>query len=335
MKKFIAPLLIALSILLLITTLALIGLKIYADNIMEQAGRTESWHEADGTIIENIAYAPHALNTYDLYIPASATSADTLGCLLYIHGGSWTTGDKSEGAWFCKRFAKQGCITATMNYSLVSTAAPSVCIPTMLKEITHCINSIKDEAARRKIHIRNIALAGYSAGAHLAMLYALRMKDVSPLPIAFCTSMAGPTDLQMLFTIPEDSITAVREHAMQGNVHPLKRDIDALAFFCSGQQLSAPGQYTGANIATLLAEASPIAHVSVTAPATIFAHGADDQLVAPAHTAKMVAALDSLGIRNSYIRYPQSDHLLASDSASVSAFNAAVAQYIHDYFKSK
>lgn len=335
MKKFITPLLIALSILLLIATLALIGLKIYGDNIIERAGRTEPWEQTDGLIIKNIAYAPHAQNTYDLYIPASATPSDTIGCLLYIHGGSWSSGDKEEGAWFCKRFAKTGCITATMNYSLISADDPSVCIPTMLKEISHCINSIKAETSKRKYHVSKIALAGYSAGAHLAMLYALRMREASPLPIAFCTSMAGPTDLQMLFKIPADTISAVRTSVLQNTSHPLKSKIDALAFFCSGQQLSAPAHYTSEHIDSLLSEASPLAYVSANAVPTIFAHGANDPLVLPAHTARMTEALEANNVRYCFINYPNSDHFLANDPDSVATFNTAVATYINNLLESK
>ena len=328
MRKILPIALTVLSIILLLSTIALIGIQIYGNKMVENAGRVEEWNESDGTLLSDLAYAPHSLNTYDLYIPHTLNSSDTTSCLLYLHGGSWTAGDKEEGNWFSRRFAKQGCLTATMNYSLISVENPSVCIPTMLKEITHCITSIQQEAANRGITLQQIALAGYSAGAHLAMLYAYSMAAASPIPIPFCVSMAGPTDLSLLFSVPADTLRSIQSALQQGTPHTSQHDVDALAFICSGKQLTSLNHYAPAHLDSLIQQASPLSWAKQGAVPTILAHGEHDRLVSPQHSKRLAASLDSLGVQHIYIPYPQSDHLLAHDTASVAYLNKAITHYI-------
>ncbi len=328
MRKILPIALTMLSIILLLSTIALIGFQIYGNKMLENAGRVEEWSESDGIQLSNLAYAPHSLNTYDLYIPYNLTPSDTTSCILYLHGGSWTAGDKEEGHWFCRRFAKQGCLTATINYSLISPNTPSVCIPTMLKEITHCISAIQQEAAERGIHVQKVALAGYSAGAHLAMLYTYSMATTSPLPIAFCVSMAGPTDLSLLFSVPADTLASIKSALQRGATHASKHEVDALAFICSGKQPTSPNHYAPAHIDSLLQSISPLMRAKQGAAPTILAHGENDRLVPPLHSRRLAASLDSLGVQHTYIPYPESDHLLAHDTSSVACLNKAITLYI-------
>ncbi|MCR4572663.1 MAG: hypothetical protein K5787_02760 [Lentisphaeria bacterium] len=56
---------------------------------------------------------------YDLYLPAKAEKDKPVGAMLFIHGGGWRTGWESDMSFACKRFAKEGYVTATMQYSLI------------------------------------------------------------------------------------------------------------------------------------------------------------------------------------------------------------------------
>ena len=60
-------------------------------------------------------------NIYDLYIPYSTeyTKNKHNGIILFIHGGSWTSGNKSDMDYLARRYAKYGYITATLSYTLL------------------------------------------------------------------------------------------------------------------------------------------------------------------------------------------------------------------------
>ena len=118
---------------------------------MDKSGYIESWNELFGENISDISYAKNnkiensfkigganyktemgeindgkdydknERNIYDLYIPYSTefTTDKHNGVILFIHGGSWTSGDKADMEYLAKRYAKQGYITATMSYTLL------------------------------------------------------------------------------------------------------------------------------------------------------------------------------------------------------------------------
>lgn len=334
MRKLFRYLLIIISITLLLATLTLIGLNIYGNIMLENAGRTEEWTDKDGVYFENLSYGPHALNTYDLYLPNKQSSnPDSIGCLLYIHGGSWSSGSKEEGAWFCRRYAKAGFVTASMNYSLVSPKSPATCIPTMIKEISHCIEQLTNDAAQNGYNVNKIALAGYSAGAHLAMLYGLKHKEQSPVPLTFLVSMSGPTDFTQLFNLPIDTINNIRHQLANGINHPFKKHIDAAVFISTGKQLSKSDDYSKHTIDSLLLSASPIQWITTSSLPIIIAHGMKDPLVVPMHSLKLDSIYTATGVPHTFITYPHSNHFLADDTASVKQLHQEIINYSNQYLK--
>jgi acetyl esterase/lipase len=338
MKKIIRFILITTSILLLLITLGFIGVHYYGNKLIEQAGRIESWEDSDGLILSDISYGPRSLNIYDLYLPNDSfmrdnVGPDTVGLMLYIHGGSWSSGDKEEGNWFCRRFTKAGYVTATMNYSLINYQESTVSIPTMLKEISYCISSIQSKASEHGIVIHKMGIAGYSAGAHLAMLYSNKMHENSPIPIAFNISLAGPTDLSIIFKVPSDTIDAVKLSLNNGNVHPQKSEIDALTFFCSGQNDLKIDNYTSTHIDSIIQHASPIYWINKDSKPTIFAYGEKDQLVKPLHYQQAIQLYDSLEIKYQLISYPNSGHLLAKDPDCSTRLSQNIKEFANNYLK--
>ena len=148
-------------------------------------------------VCENIAYGNKERNVLDLYLPAGAEKRDEHALVLFLHGGSWTSGDKSSMADDCRFFAERGYVTATMNYSFLNmTGEEKSDFTTMLTEIATALSAIKNYAAAQGVNVTRVALAGYSAGAHLALLYTYSMGEQSPLPVLFAHSKAGPADFR-------------------------------------------------------------------------------------------------------------------------------------------
>ena len=192
-----------LFIVLTTVVLSVLGLLAYAAwSIGHNAMTIESWSGADGEVCENLSYGPNQSNNYTLYWPAGL-NGDAASLMLFIHGGAWMGGDKKDIEYACRRYAKQGYVTATMNYSLLSSDSPDVTVHTMTDEIDECIRAIQTYCKERGVTLRAMMLSGQSAGGHLAMLYSYTYDSV--IPIAFIAIQVGPTDLDYLLGSAADA----------------------------------------------------------------------------------------------------------------------------------
>ena len=143
--------------------------------------------------LKNIKYgnAPDDQNKFDAYIPNDLKPGAKV--ILYIHGGGWSGGDKSE---FPKQLieelaGKRGYVVASMNYRLVKDTMNR--FPAQIEDVKKVIEFITKNAKKYKYNGDEYALMGGSAGAHLAMLYAYghdAKKQVKTV-----VDLWGPTDL--------------------------------------------------------------------------------------------------------------------------------------------
>ncbi len=58
-------------------------------------------------VFKDLAYGEAERNIMDIYVPESAYENEYNGVILYIHGGSWTGGNKEDIAEKCRCFAKK------------------------------------------------------------------------------------------------------------------------------------------------------------------------------------------------------------------------------------
>jgi acetyl esterase/lipase len=98
----------------------------------------------------------------DVYRPASATSP--LPLLLRVHGGGFVGGAKEELAGYFKLLAHAGYVVVGPRYSL----APERHYPTPPRQMMHALGYLISISDRLLIDADRIALAGDSAGAHIA-----------------------------------------------------------------------------------------------------------------------------------------------------------------------
>ena len=139
-------------------------------------------------------------SNYDLYVPNSTPRNDKHIVLLFIHGGAWVSGFKTDVNPYVHEFARRGYITATIKYSLLKRTMdnPSLSIFRNLDEIDACIKSIKSSLEELNFDITKteLVIGGASSGAHLSMLYAYSRGEQSALPIKFVVDAVGPTDIK-------------------------------------------------------------------------------------------------------------------------------------------
>ena len=148
------------------------------------------------TIYRDVHYGEKEVNAMDIYIPREAQKRETNGVILFIHGGSWSGGDKADETVRCRMLASQGYIVANVNYTLWSEeTADAYHVSQVLDELDAALLCVREFANQKGIVVDKAATVGYSAGAHLAMLYAYSRAETAPMEIVFAASMAGPADI--------------------------------------------------------------------------------------------------------------------------------------------
>lgn len=271
------------------------------------------WHDEYGQRFTDVEYGNKPHNTYDIFLPNDAAKNDNTALILYIHGGSWMGGAKSDHHGDCYTWVQKGYATATMNYSLLNEE--NISLLTMQNEIDACVRHIVDFASEKGIHIRQMAISGSSAGGHLAMMYAYGHSH--PLPLRFAAIKVGPVDFRILFPYDE-------------NAKP--EDVENLVFSCTGKRMDVSGcskQY----LDSIKLQASPICYISdSTAVPAIFAYGEKDWLIKPQHYHTLKAAYDSLGKPYDLIVFPNSGHALMNDKVCSDQYDRKVGEYCKKYF---
>ncbi|OUY06898.1 alpha/beta hydrolase [Acinetobacter populi] len=97
----------------------------------------------------------------DLYIPKKPRTNNAL--ILFVHGGSWQHGSKTDYIFLAQNLAKYGFYVACMNYQL----APEHLYPTYVEDVIQAINwlSAAQQADQYGYAADQIILLGHSAGA--------------------------------------------------------------------------------------------------------------------------------------------------------------------------
>src|SRR5690606_1820350 len=112
--------------------------------------------------------------------------------LILVHGGGWTSGDKSEMNPI-KDFIRQDLphfAVININYRLAD--ANKNPYPMQIEDISSVINHLKSNAAKYSIS-ENFGFIGISAGAHLSLLWSYGF-DLDNNVKMIC-SIVGPTNL--------------------------------------------------------------------------------------------------------------------------------------------
>jgi acetyl esterase/lipase len=119
----------------------------------------------DTKLVEHpdVVYGDAGGNTsLDVFSPAGAEKP--LPTVVWIHGGAWISGDRSNVAPYLKIIAAKGYTTVGLNY----TIAPEATYPTAITQLNDALHYLTEHAEEFNIDPKQIVLAGDSAGAQLA-----------------------------------------------------------------------------------------------------------------------------------------------------------------------
>ncbi|MEO6612214.1 MAG: alpha/beta hydrolase [Chitinophagaceae bacterium] len=242
-----------------------------------------SCKKENGTVAEqtqlNTAYAADPAQKMDIYLPAGRNSSSTKVMIL-VHGGGWSTGDKTDFNSYVDTLKKRlpGYAIFNINYRL-ATGAPNL-FPAQENDVKAAIEFIYNKRADYAISDKFVLL-GASAGAHLSLLHAYKYN--TPVKIKAVVDLFGPTDLVDMYNNPA-SIFAPPS---------------AVAAVVGATPLSNP---------TLYFQSGPINFVTAQSPPTIILQGGMDILVSPSQSATLNNKLQAMGVIHQYVFYPTENH---------------------------
>jgi len=174
--------------LLVLVTTACTTIQLGAANLIETAEvpRTE------------VAYGDGTRQRYDVY-----RALDSLGrplttpapIVIFVHGGSWESGDKRGYAWVGEALAQLGFIAVLPNYGLM----PGTRFPEFVDDVARAVTHARARAADWGGDTSRVVLMGHSAGAHIAALVAydaryLATQGATPAMFSGFVGLSGPYD---------------------------------------------------------------------------------------------------------------------------------------------
>ncbi len=101
----------------------------------------------------------------DVYFPSTIANKDTiLPAIVWIHGGGWVSGTKSEISNYYRILAAKGFVVVSIDYSV----APEKKYPTPIIQTNAALAFLKKHARKFHINPSSFFLAGDSGGAQIA-----------------------------------------------------------------------------------------------------------------------------------------------------------------------
>jgi acetyl esterase/lipase len=140
-----------------------------------------------------LAFGPHPRHRLDIYRPAGADARAPV--VMFIYGGSWRMGERSEYGFVGSALAARGFVTVIADYRLV----PEVRFPTFLEDNALALRWVRDNIGSHGGDPARIGVAGHSAGAYNAVMLALDPRHLAsagltPGVMRAVAGVAGPYD---------------------------------------------------------------------------------------------------------------------------------------------
>jgi acetyl esterase/lipase len=180
--------------------------------------------------------ADAAKHKLDLYLPANKKNFPVL---MFVHGGSWKSGDKSLYPALGNRFAKLGIGVAIPSYRLM----PKNPHPAQIEDTAAAFAWVYKNIAQHGGDVSRIYIAGHSAGGHLVALLALDPRYLAKYDIPL-TAIKGVAALSGVYDVSKirgfENVPAEADPSPLGHVHPKAPPF--LVSYCQWDYLALPLQ---------------------------------------------------------------------------------------------
>ncbi len=227
-------------------------------------------------LAKNAAYGPGAAERLDVYRPASGSDHPVL---IYIHGGSWNTGNKELYAPVAQRLLPEGTVVVIPGYTLY----PGATFRQQAAEVARAVAWTLENVSRFGGDSRRVILGGQSAGGHLSALALfdpqyLAAQGHSAAEVCGWYGIAGVYDIGALMEFEW-------AHGRSGEI--------------VAGAMEGPGNF---------AAASPLAYARADLPPALIIHGDADTTVPLSISEMLHARLSGVGASSKLLVYPGAGH---------------------------
>ena len=240
--------------------------------------------------LTDVSYGTDATQKMDLYLPAGRNS-DSTKLVIMVHGGAWSSGDKSDFLSFVPVLQQgvPGCAVANIDYRLATAVTNH--FPAQETDMKAAVDFLVRKSGDYHISQKFILL-GASSGAHMALLQAY--KYATP-KVRAVVDFFGPTDMVGMYN-----------NARSGSLTQL-----GIQLLMNGTPQTNP---------TLYKQSSPLNFVSAQSPPTIILHGDADTIVNISQSLALKASLQRAGVANEMDTYHNQGHELWAAPIMADAF---------------
>lgn len=208
----------------------------------------------------------------DLFVPEGLKDSPTL---VFVHGGGWTSGDKSLYSFIGRAFAQQGFVTAIVNYRL----SPRVQHPAHIEDVARAFSWVHKNIAQYGGNPEKIFVMGHSAGGHLIALLALDEKYLRAHGLTLA-AITGAIPISGIYDVTIDP--------------PAPANIYRIVFGTDPQ---------------VRRDASPITHVGPNKPPFLIMYAQFDFPGFDAQARQLLALLKQYGNDATVVEIPNRDHI--------------------------
>jgi acetyl esterase/lipase len=147
--------------------------------------------EAGFSVTSDIPFGDLPRQVLDIYSP-EMVSSDT-PVLVFLYGGGFSNGNKTQIRWIARSFVQSGVIVVTPNYRLY----PEVTFPAFIEDTAMAVSYVWRNLRNGADIPRPIILGGWSAGAYISAMVAydgryLEAVGTPPRAVTGFIGLAGP-----------------------------------------------------------------------------------------------------------------------------------------------
>ncbi|MCW4028590.1 MAG: alpha/beta hydrolase [Candidatus Bathyarchaeota archaeon] len=235
----------------------------------------------------------------DVYTP---TGEGPFPALIYIHGGGWKTGSRTDLNDTATFYAKRGIAGFTIDYTLSTNNKTSW--PENIQDVIEAIRYIRQNAQTYNIDTERIGILGVSAGAQLASLSGTLTGDEP-----FLVGSSGNETIKSQVHIIIDYAGATDLEYV--GKHENQTFIDRVIAYSLGN-------VTYEENPELWHQASPATYVSSGDPIFVIVHGTMDAVIPIQVAESFYNKLTAAGVETYFIKVSAGDHdILTSESENL------------------
>ncbi|MDR0457309.1 MAG: hypothetical protein LBH20_11585 [Treponema sp.] len=136
----------------------------------------------------SISYGIDSNQFVEITVPKN--SNQNVNVIFYIHG----YGNKMVDLTFLENYRNEY-IIGKLDYCYLTPKRTDLSMDKLLSDVHNGLKALKNTVEMEGIMINKVIIMGNSLGATLTLMYTYIFFDISPIPIAFCVTMSGLTDM--------------------------------------------------------------------------------------------------------------------------------------------